>query len=398
MEVRCAVDDKAGIAPRVLFVNHSSKLGGAELILLSILEEFDEASSVWLFEEGPLRTRLEQKAVRTVLATRRSGFSEVTRNGSLLRALPFAVDILKMAGDIGAYARSHEVIYANSQKAFVCGAAAATLARRPLIWHLHDIVTPAHYGKGQLRLQRALARLASRVIVPSKAAADAFSQLCGGKRKPIIVSNGVTLAPDEMAKASRDERRRHLGLPTGFVVGVFSRLSPWKAQHILLQALKDVSDANCIVVGEALFGETRYAESLRSLAQDLGVAERVHFLGFRSDVASLMRAVDVVVHPSVDPEPFGRTLVEAMLCRTPLIATDTGAAAEILADGRAGLLVAPRNPSALVSAINEIRANPAAASSRASFGEQRALALFTEEQMRNGILRVVRDVIPPYSC
>ena len=130
-------------------------------------------------------------------------------------------------------------------------------------------------------------------------------------------------------------------MPPGPLIGVFSRLAPWKGQHIVLQALAGLPGVHGIFAGSALFGEDAYAASLRVLASELGIADRVVFLGQRGDVPALMRAVDIVVHPSVDPEPFGRTLVEAMLARTPVIATDAGAASEILGGGEAGMLVPP---------------------------------------------------------
>ncbi len=77
------------------------------------------------------------------------------------------------------------------------------------------------------------------------------------------------------------------------------------------------------------------------MVEQYGLQDRALFLGQRGDVPVLMQAVDAVIHPSVDPEPFGLTLVEGMLAGTPIIATDCGASSEILDNGRAGTLVAP---------------------------------------------------------
>jgi glycosyltransferase involved in cell wall biosynthesis len=84
----------------------------------------------------------------------------------------------------------------------------------------------------------------------------------------------------------------------------------------------------------------------------------VHFLGQRSDVSRLMRAVDAVIHPSIDPEPFGRTLVEAMLAEVPVIASDAGAASDILDGGRVGTLVPPGDADALAAAIAHVMSRP----------------------------------------
>ena len=90
------------------------------------------------------------------------------------------------------------------------------------------------------------------------------------------------------------------------------------------------------------------------MVADLGLGDRVRFLGHRGDVPRLMQAVDVMVHPSIEAEPFGRTLVEAMLAGVPVIATDAGAAADILESGRAGTLVPPNDAQALARAVASV--------------------------------------------
>ena len=107
--------------------------------------------------------------------------------------------------------------------------------RRPLIWHLHDIVDRSHFGPAQRRLQIALAnRLAARVIVPSRAAATAFTSAGGRPELIEIVPNGVDLVPESWPPS---KLRSELGLPAGPLAGVFSRLAPWKGQHVVLEAL-----------------------------------------------------------------------------------------------------------------------------------------------------------------
>jgi glycosyltransferase involved in cell wall biosynthesis len=275
-----------------------------------------------------------------------------------------------IAGEIARIARRHDVVYANSQKAFTLAAVASVLSRRPLIWHLHDILDRAHFGAGQRRLQVALAnRRAARVVVPSDEAAEAFAA-AGGRRGLIeVIPNGIDLVPvDRPQSAARTE----FGFPTGPLVGVFSRLAPWKGQHVLLQALAMVPDVGCIIAGDALFGEHDYAARLRAMVSELGLDHRVHFLGHRNDVPRLMQAVDIVVHPSVDPEPFGRTLVEAMLAGVPVIATDTGAARGILAGGAAGTLVGANDPRALADAIARVLSQRGELDGQIAFAASRA--------------------------
>jgi glycosyltransferase involved in cell wall biosynthesis len=167
-------------------------------------------------------------------------------------------------------------------------------------------------------------------------------------------------------------------------------LAPWKGQHVALRALAELPEAACVIAGSALFGEDDYARSLHKLASDFGLVDRVRFLGHRDDVPSLMRGVDAVVHPSIDPEPFGRTLVEAMLARRPVVAANAGAVPEILDDGKAGWLVPPNDPVALAAALRRIQAGEGAL--LLDPAEARARGLYSAGRMQTAVQGVVAEV------
>lgn len=375
--------------PRVMYVNHTSKIAGAELVLLDLVQPAQGASA-FLFEDGPLNAAMRQRGLEVIMSRFGAGLSGIRRDRSLWKALPLAYRLGAIVTEIARAARRHDVVYANSQKAFVLAALATLFTRRPLVWHLHDIMDGAHFGALQRRLQIALAnRLAARVIVPSQAAAAAFIG-AGGRRSLIeIVPNGVNAASGSSA---RGETRKELGLPNAPLVGVFSRLAPWKGQHVVLEAIARLRDTHCIIVGDALFGENDYAARLRALAEERGIADRVHFLGHRNDVPRLMQAVDVMVHPSVDPEPFGRTLVEAMLAGVPVIATNTGAASDILQNGKAGTLVRPNDAQDIAAAIARVLANPSALKGQIDYAATRAKTHYGVTQMLDAVSDLIRRV------
>src|SRR5262249_40447146 len=141
-----------------------------------------------------------------------------------------------------------------------------------------------------------------------------------------------------------------------------------------------------------LFGEQDYARHLKEMADRPRLRGRVHFLGHRSDVPNLMRAVDLVIHPSVDPEPFGRTLVEAMLTKVPLIASDAGAASDILDGGRAGILVKPNDARALAAAIATVFDRPQDLSDRLGYAAERARTKYGVGQMLAAVTQVICQV------
>jgi glycosyltransferase involved in cell wall biosynthesis len=375
--------------PRILFVSHTGTMSGAELVLRDVVRPWT-GSTAFLFEDGALTEALRGQGLEIRLARRGAGLSDLRRDASPLQALPKLGRLAALAFEIARAARACDVVYANSQKAFLISALAARIVGRPLIWHLHDILDGAHFGRAQRILQVRLANAcASRVVVPSQAAADAFVQ-AGGRRSLIrVVPNGLDLDRDPRPPAAL---RAELGLPPGPLVGVFSRIAPWKGQDVLIEALAGLPGIGCIVVGAPLFGEDAFAAELRERAAARGLSDRVLFLGQRADVPRLMQAVDVVVHPSVDPEPFGRTLVEAMLAGVPVIATDAGASTEILDGGAAGTLVPPRQAAPLASAIAALLDDPAAFAARTRLARERALARYGAARMERELTDLILQV------
>jgi glycosyltransferase involved in cell wall biosynthesis len=291
--------------------------------------------------------------------------------------------ILRLARRLARIARDHDLIYANTQKAMIVAALAGRLARRPVIWHLRDILSSDHFGRAQ---RWAAVRLAnawiSRVIANSTATAEAFVAAGGARARVSVVYNGIDAAGFGPTSHERQLRLRDdLGLCREPVVAAFGRLSPWKGQHVLIEALKLLPGVHALIVGAALHGEDAYAEDLRRQAAALDLGERVHFLGFRSDVPDLMRLASVVVHTSVAPEPFGRVLVEGMLAMRPVVATRAGGAVEVIEDGTSGMLVSPADPGALARAVSGLLSAPAEARRIAANGHERARRLFSLEAM-----------------
>jgi glycosyltransferase involved in cell wall biosynthesis len=235
--------------------------------------------------------------------------------------------------------------------------------------------------------------LVERVIVNSRATAEAFVASGGRAEKVRLVYNGIDPAPfGSVVQIEVDALRRELGLDGVPVVGVFSRLAPWKGQHVMLEALTRLPGVHALLVGDAVFGEHAYAEALRDQSKILRIEDRVHFAGFRRDIPQLMRLSKVVAHTSVDPEPFGRVIVEGMLAGRPVVATRAGGVVEIVEDGTSGVLVPPRDATALASALSDLLADPARADALAEAGREAAVEFFSLWAMLEGITRQLQEV------
>jgi glycosyltransferase involved in cell wall biosynthesis len=379
----------------VLFLDHVGVLGGAELCLLDVALHHADSGKVLLLADGPFRERLERAEVSVEVLSTSPAVSGIRREGGTkqdLRALPA---VLELSWRVARMARGYDVLYANSQKALIVGALAGKIAGKPVIWHLHDILTADHFSQTHRRLAVTVGNLlVSRVVTNSRATAEAFAESGGRVERMCVVYNGIDPTPfRSVVQVEMDSLRRELGLVGVPVVSVFSRLAPWKGQHVLLESLTRLPEVHALLVGAPLFGEDDYAEDLRQLAKTLDVADRVHFLGFRRDVPLLMRLSDIVVHTSVAPEPFGRVIVEGMLARRPVVAARAGGAAEIVDDGVSGVLVAPGDANALAAALTDLLANPAWAQALAETGYKVALERFTLRSMLENVEQQMQQAV-----
>ena len=379
--------------PRVVFLDQSGELGGGELSLLDIVASRVGASRVILFSEGPFRERLVAVGASVTMIAGAAIFG-IRRRSSLFAAMKSVPALAALVWRVAAHARSGELLYANTQKAFVVAALAGMLARKPVIWHLRDILSAEHFSGAMRAVTVRLANAkAACVIANSKASADAFRQ-AGGTAPLRVIYNGIDSAPFDAVDPSvaRAQLRSELAVATAPLVGVFGRLAEWKGQHILVEALKGIPNLHAVLVGSPLFGETPYEERLRQQVIEAGLSDRVHFLGFRNDVPAIMKAIDIVAHTSIAPEPFGRVVVEGMLAGKPVIATGAGGVLEIIDDGVTGLLTPPGDVAALAAAIRRLLFEPELAKRLGERGGEEANRRFSLEACLFSVATTIEQV------
>ncbi|MBS7538478.1 glycosyltransferase family 4 protein [Ancylobacter lacus] len=384
----------SGSGVSVLFVDQAGELGGAELSLLDIIRTRPGKSEAVLFSDGPFRTRLEKIGVPTTLMPLGS-VGQIGRGSGLMVALKASPALAGLVFGLARRARGADLLYANTQKAFVVAAMAAPFARRPLIWHLRDMLTADHFAGAMRKVAIGLAnRNAACIIANSQATADAF-RAAGGTAPLRVVHNGIDPAAFDAVpgEAARAAFRAEIGVPEAPLVGVFSRLAHWKGQHVLVEAMKSLPAIHAVFVGGALFEEAAYERDLRAQIAAAGLGERCHFLGFRSDVPALMKSVDIVAHTSIAPEPFGRVVVEGMLAHRPVVATRAGGVSEIVDDGDTGLLVTPGSVEELAAALATLVGSPEAAAALAARGAEAARRRFSLQACVSGVEAIVHEVV-----
>ncbi len=238
-----------------------------------------------------------------------------------------------------------------SRESFYSGVA-AKIMKIPFIYHARVIESAGF-------IDRILAKLSTIIIVISEAVEKKYRWLKNGD-KLIKIYNGVDLK-DFNPETSGEKIRNEFGInPNTIVVGTVGNLIPWKGHVYFLEAAREIigvrsqiseaREIKFLVVGEDISQNKKYREELIKLTENMGLAEKVIFTGFRRDISQVMAALDILVLPSVE-EPFGRVIIEAMACGKPVVATKAGGAPEIVKDGETGFLVPMKNPHAIAEPV-----------------------------------------------
>lgn len=378
---------------KVLFLDQTGKLAGAERVLLDLVKPYQQECMVGLFEDGPFQELLtKQNTPVTVLARKPI---EVKRESSLLQGISSLGKFIPLLLKIVNISRNYDLIYANTPKAMVIGALASALSDRPFVYHLHDILTPDHFSSTNRRLIITLTnRFASKVIAVSQAARNAFIE-AGGKAELVeVIYNGFEPSQFQGYESQRDAVRQELDFEDKFIVGHFCRLSPWKGQDVLLEALNYCpDDVVALFVGDALFGEEEYVAQLKQQVKNLNLESRVKFLGFRRDVPRLMTGCDLVAHTSTSPEPASRVLVETMLSGKPLVASRNGGTTELVREDKMGWLFPSGDASALGKIINERHQQPEQTAKIAIQARAMASDMFKLEKNQQEVTKLLEEVI-----
>lgn len=331
------------LVPNVLFVDQTGQLGGAELCLREIVLHRNHCGDhVALLADGPFADRLRDDNVDVSVHPFSPRSTAIQKGTGLFEKLASSADVMRVASRLRSLSTSYDVVYANTAKALVVASLACMLIRKPLIFHLHDILSMEHFSTSNRRLLVKLANRAGGVIANSQATADAYFDSGGRRDHVTVIANGIDFDPFDKAMADADAHRlrirQSMNVERQTLVGLIGRLSPWKGQHVAIEAIAELPNTHLALVGDALFGETEYANQLRDLVRRMGLEHRVHFLGFRSDIPEIMQACDLILHASVAAEPFGRVIPEAMVSKRPVVVADAGGAAAIVSEGETGWL------------------------------------------------------------
>jgi glycosyltransferase involved in cell wall biosynthesis len=400
---------------KVLYLNPAGGLGGAERALLDLMASVRAANPDWhLSLIASAEGDLLEEARALGVAVQSLPFPPVlAASGDAAAGGPAGnhMGVWGIVGRLGAgspalamYTRrlarrvneqAPDVVHTNGFKMHLLGAWA--VRRVPIIWHVHDFV------RARPLMSRLLALHAGRcaaIIANSAAVAADVHGVLGGRIPVFTVHNAVDLDRFSPEGPLLDlDALAGMERPTAGVVriGLIATMARWKGHETFIRALAAMASRvpwRAYVIGAPVYqtaGSQYTVDELKSLAAQFDIASRIGFTGFVRDAAAAMRSLDVVVHASTAPEPFGLVIAEAMACGRALVASAVGGAAEIVTPGETALTHAPGDVADLARQLDLLVGDGELRGRLGRAGRTSALNRFTRARLGAEISAIYRE-------
>ncbi|MBI4925288.1 MAG: glycosyltransferase family 4 protein [Bdellovibrio sp.] len=347
---------------KICFYSISTHLGGAERSLLELVGKLTQREDLWCRpfvllpkKEGHLMDALRQIGVRHHVIEMPKEILELSRNRklrSLIQLLLSLKPLRRYIKELKTLLNNEkpDLIHSNAIKCHLISGLFLKDLGIPVLWHVRDILK-----KGPLLF--VLKHLASNkihIIANSHATANTF--LNSGLSVSVIY-NGLDL--NYFKKKRNLLLHQKLCLPQSTpLVGILGALAKWKGQIEFIRMAKKMidngSEAHFLIIGDEIydtFSEKGFKEVIKEEIQNLKLKDRIHLLGFQKETNEIINGLDVLVHASIRPEPFGRVIIEAMACEVPVVCSAAGGVLEIVDNGKTGLLFSPGNAKEMAACV-----------------------------------------------
>jgi glycosyltransferase involved in cell wall biosynthesis len=387
---------------RIAFINPCGDIGGAERSLLLLLGGLDRcryAPVVFCSARGRFMDALAAIDVpaRVVSLGRGERFSRFSGAGGLGSCVAAVCGLGTGARQLLGQLRAArpDIIHTNGIKAHLIGGVCGRLLRRPVLWHVRDLVPEGRLLTG---FRLASDHLPRRIIAISQAVAAQFDG-CRALAHTRTVHNAVDLSRFQPARPAA-QVRAELGIASETtVLAMVAHFTPWKGHLLFLDAMARLVQGGLpvagLIVGGSIYrsaGHDDYETDVRAYCQELGLRKHVHFTGYQECVPDFLSAADILVHPPTRPEPFGRSVIEAMALGKPVVAAAAGGVLEIVDPGATGLLVPPGDAAGFTAAVRSLLADPSRRLAMGRCGQQRVAERFTPAAHVAQVERVYQEL------
>jgi glycosyltransferase involved in cell wall biosynthesis len=349
---------------KMAILDHCPDLAGAQVTILTLLRKIDRSRfdvTVVLPSEGTFSTALTASRIPVSIIRLPMGLVRLKRGKALqsfllllLSLFPFCFFLLSLCSYLK---KNHfQLVLTNTIKSHLYGSLAARLCSIRLIWRFHDILSREDFSPLLIEILAFFGkRFPKKILAVSKVTQDHLLQHGIGSGKVAVIFNSVD--PERLGtKGPFKSIREEYPLGNGTkLVGCIGRIIPQKGQKVLLSAVPGIlrrrPDAFFLIVGDVFLKEASYKKELLEFIKNNRIEKNARLTGFRTDIGNVIRSLDLVIFPSIAPEAFPLSVLEAMSLGKPVIASDIGGVQEIIEDGVTGLLVAPNRPEQITEKV-----------------------------------------------
>jgi glycosyltransferase involved in cell wall biosynthesis len=377
---------------KIIFIDHTPFVGGAQLSLIAHVESLDQAKFA---SKIICSTEAEALGLAAKYRDARIPFDGF----DFPRLRPFGPHTVgRWFASVGRLRRllqseQPDLVVTNTVRASLIGSLAAKLEGMPSCWFIRDMTFPR-------ALFFCFGVLPRKIIFNSKATAKHYRVSVWGSVKGEIVYIGRNFYR-KLQSADRAaieaQKAEWLKGESALLVGFVGRLVHWKGAQVLVAAMKLLAErgiaAKAVILGTGSGQEGDNEAEVKRYAAKNGLAETVIFAGHRNDLVVPMAALDVLALTSIEPEPFSSAVVDAMQAKLVVIGTDIGGTPEAITDGETGLLVAPDQPAELADAIQRLAQDKELFRRLSVGGHARAMQEYTASRTAASIEKIYSSIL-----
>lgn len=322
---------------KILIINNSSHISGAEVSLLTLLNSLHQTYdfTVVIPEKGNLYSELINSNVKTKLFDLKRFSKTSSYFGQIKWLFQGVSTAIKIARDVRK--QNFDVVYANGNQAIIHAILVKIFTGKKLIWHVRDNL------KNKF-IAQTLARFSNKILCISNYIEE---QVPAKKNKKFLVYNGIDCnhwIPAEKDNSIIDEL--NLAKNT-LLVGNVGQLIPWKNHLYFIEiaeiVLREFKSVHFLIIGYDLFNKkSSYVAMLKNKVKEKNLEKHVTFLGYKENVKHYINQLDILAHCATT-EPFGRVVMEASALKKPVVAYDAGGVKEIIAHHETGFLSSPND-------------------------------------------------------
>ena len=342
----------------IVFLHSSSELYGSDRSLLNLVKNLDKDKfniTVILPEDGPLVDKINRfdnvEVIINELAVLRrknlslSGMSQYFI--MLIKSIKFINNLIKE--------KNIDIVYTNTSVIFA-GGISAKLCKVKSIWHIREIIKSKYE---RFIVSRIVNTFSDYIIANSKATAEAISK---NKDKVKVIYNAIDIEKNIDLEYNDGAYKEVAATVAGgydkIKVGMAGRINRWKGQKLFVDMAKLVSQDNdnveFLIAGNVYKGEDYILDDLKEYILESGVKDKIGLLGQVDNMNSFYKNIDIFILPSIQPEPFGLVVIEAMNNKLPVVATNHGGPVEIIENNIDGFLVDYKDAKEIAQVVNKL--------------------------------------------